>query len=110
VIPVFFVFPVAFVINRLGQHYDIDPDDPAKWSTLVKPSWFWDHAFLRSNYHLEHHYYPRVPLYNLKTLHRLLRPFYAENRMVARSYGGLLWDYLVLNRTPHTDWAAEGLG
>ena len=25
VIPVFFVFPIAFTLNRLGQHYDIDP-------------------------------------------------------------------------------------
>ena len=28
-VPVFLVFPVAFVLNRLGQHYDIDPTDPA---------------------------------------------------------------------------------
>ena len=27
IIPVFFVFPIAFTLNRLGQHYDIDPDD-----------------------------------------------------------------------------------
>ena len=26
IIPVFFVFPIAFTLNRLGQHYDIDPD------------------------------------------------------------------------------------
>jgi len=110
VIPVFFVFPVAFVINRLGQHYDIDPSDPAKWSTLVKPSWFWDRAFIYSNYHLEHHYFPRVPLYNLKKLHGLLQPFYREHGIVPRTYGGLLWDYLVLNRTPHSNWEAEGLG
>jgi fatty acid desaturase len=107
-IPVFFVFPVAFVINRLGQHYDIDPGDPAKWSTLMKPSWFWDRAFLFSNYHLEHHYFPRVPMYNLRKLNRLLRPFYTENGIVPRTYGGLLWDYLVLNRMPHTNWADEG--
>ena len=25
IIPVFFVFPIAFTLNRLGQHYDIDP-------------------------------------------------------------------------------------
>src|SRR5213594_571352 len=31
-IPVFFIFPIAFTLNRLGQHYDIDPGDPAKWS------------------------------------------------------------------------------
>ena len=27
IIPVFFVFPIAFTLNRLGQHYDIDPTD-----------------------------------------------------------------------------------
>ena len=36
VIPVFFVFPIAFTLNRLGQHYDIDPADPAKWGTLMR--------------------------------------------------------------------------
>ena len=36
IIPVFFVFPIAFMLNRLGQHYDIDPADPTKWSTLVR--------------------------------------------------------------------------
>ncbi|MBZ5637318.1 MAG: fatty acid desaturase [Acidobacteriia bacterium] len=107
-LPVFFVFPVAFVINRLGQHYDIDPDDPAKWSTLMKPSWFWDRAYLFSNYHLEHHYFPRVPMYNLRRLHRLLRPFYEKSGIVPHTYGRLLWDYLVLNRKPHTKWADGG--
>src|SRR6185295_2830382 len=29
VVPIFFVFPIAFALNRLGQHYDIDPSDPA---------------------------------------------------------------------------------
>ena len=36
IIPVFFIFPIAFTLNRLGQHYDIDPTDPAKWGTLMK--------------------------------------------------------------------------
>mgnify|MGYP001819047430 FL=1 len=107
-VPIFVVFPIAFVLNRLGQHYDIDPTDTAQWSTLMKPSWFWDHAFLFSNYHLEHHYFPRVPFYNLPALHRALRPFYEEHGMKARTYGQLLWNYLVLNRAPHTDWRAGG--
>ncbi|MEO8215950.1 MAG: fatty acid desaturase, partial [Acidobacteriota bacterium] len=64
-VPYFFVFPFAFALNRLGQHYDIDPSDPAKWSTLVRGSWFWDVVYLFSNYHLEHHYFPSVPFYNL---------------------------------------------
>ena len=74
IVPVFFVFPVAFTLNRLGQHYDIDPADPAKWTTLVRGNWFWNFAFLNSNFHLEHHYFPGVPFYNLPALQRLLVP------------------------------------
>lgn len=103
-VPVFFVFPVAFALNRLGQHYDIDPADPAKWSTLMKGSWFWDRAYLYSNYHLEHHYFPGVPFYNLPRLQKLLQPFYEKRGMIAHTYGGLVWNYLVLNRKPHTKW------
>lgn len=107
-VPVFFVFPIAFALNRLGQHYDIDPDDPAKWATLVKGSWFWDATYLFSNYHLEHHYFPSVPFYNLPRLQKVLMPFYEKRGMTARSYGALLWGYLVMNRKPHTKWTAEG--
>jgi fatty acid desaturase len=105
VVPVFLIFPIAFALNRLGQHYDIDPDDPAKWSTLVKGSFFWDTVYLFSNYHLEHHYFPGVPFYNLPKLQRLLGPFYEKRGMTPRSFGSLLWHYLVLNRAPHTRWA-----
>ncbi|MBV8518288.1 MAG: fatty acid desaturase [Acidobacteria bacterium] len=103
-VPVFFIFPIAFALNRLGQHYDIDPSDPAKWSTLMKASWFWDPVFLFSNYHLEHHYFPGVPFYNLPRLQKLLGPFYEKRGMVARGYGELVWRYLILNRKPHTNW------
>ena len=104
IVPIFFVFPVAFALNRLGQHYDIDPSDPAKWSTLMKASWFWDAAYLFSNYHLEHHYFPGVPFYNLPKLQKLLGPFYAKREMTPHSYGELVWRYLILNRKPHTNW------
>ena len=107
VVPVFFVFPIAFALNRLGQHYDIDPRDPAKWSTLVKSSWFWNGVFLFSNLHLEHHYFPGVPFYNLPRLQKVLLPFYEKRGMVARGYGELVWRYLILNRKPHTDWATS---
>ena len=83
----FFVFPVAFTLNRLGQHYDIDPDDPAKWTTLVRGHWFWDLAFLNSNYHLEHHYFPGVPFYRLPALQRALTPFYQRRGFRWRRYG-----------------------
>src|SRR5204863_9726858 len=112
IVPVFFIFPIAFTLNRLGQHYDIDPTDPTKWSTLVRGHWFWDFAFLNSNYHLEHPYFAGVPFYRLPALQRALRPFYARHGMRWQTYSGLLYGWLVENRAPHTDWsrAAEGEG
>jgi fatty acid desaturase len=103
-VPYFLVFPVAFTLNRLGQHYDIDPADPAKWGTLVAPSRTWDVAFLWSSYHLEHHYFPNVPFYNLRALHRHLQPFFAERGVAATTYRRLLWQWFVMNRPPHAKW------
>ncbi len=108
IVPVFFVFPIAFALNRLGQHYDIDPNDPAKWGTLMKGNWFWDFAYLNSNYHLEHHYFPGVPFYRLPALQKALTPFYEQKKMRWRSYSGLVYGWLVLNRQPHTNWAEVG--
>ena len=69
---------MAFTLNRLGQHYDIDPTHPLKWSTVMAPSRIWDFLFVYSNYHAEHHYFPSVPFYNLRRLHLRLRPLYAR--------------------------------
>lgn len=104
VIPVFFVFPIAFTLNRLGQHYDIDPTDPAKWTSLVRGHWFWDWCFLNSNYHLEHHYFPGVPLYRLPALQRELTPFYTQRGMSWTGYGRLLRGWFIDNRAPHSHW------
>jgi fatty acid desaturase len=104
VIPVFFIFPIAFTLNRLGQHYDIDPTDPAKWTTLIRGHWFWDFWFLNSNYHLEHHYFPGVPFYNLPALQRALVPFYEQRQIRWRHYGQLVKGWLVDNQAPHTNW------
>ena len=109
-IPVFFIFPIAFTLNRLGQHYDIDPTDPAKWGTLMRGHWFWDAVFLNSNYHLEHHYYAGVPFYRLPALQRALAPFYARHQMRWQNYAGLLYGWLVENRAPHTNWSAAQIG
>ena len=104
IVPVFFVFPIAFTLNRLGQHYDIDPADPAKWGTLMRGHWFWDFAFLNSNYHLEHHYFAGVPFYRLPRLQRALATFYGRHGMRWQTYSGLLYGWLVENRAPHTNW------
>jgi fatty acid desaturase len=102
--PYLFVFPVAFTLNRLGQHYDIDPSHPLKWSTVMQPSRLWDFLFLYSNYHAEHHYFPGVPFYNLRELHFRLRPLYAELGLQPHTYRQIAWQWFVRNRTPHTDW------
>jgi beta-carotene hydroxylase len=109
-VPVVLVFPVAFTLNRLGQHYSIDPTDPAGWSTLMPSHWFWNTVFLNSNLHLEHHYFPGVPFYNLPRLQRALELFYARKRLRSESYGSLLWGWFVENRPPHTDWRRSGPG
>jgi fatty acid desaturase len=106
VVPVFVVFPVAFTLNRLGQHYSIDPDDAAGWSTLMRGHWFWDAAFLNSNYHLEHHYFPGVPFYRLPELQRALTPFYERKGLRWQTYGALLHGWFVQNKAPHTNWGS----
>ena len=107
VVPVFFVFPVAFSLNRLGQHYSIDPKDPAGWSTLMRGHWFWDLAFLNSNYHLEHHYYPGAPFYRLPEIQKALTPYYERKGLRWRTYGELLRGWFFENQAPHTDWGGR---
>ena len=107
-VPYFLVFPIAFALNRLGQHYAIDPEDPAKWGSLVKPSRFWDFWYLYSAYHLEHHYFPGIPFYNLRRLHFALRPFFDSIDWKPTTYGRLFRAWIFENKTPHTDWHLEG--
>ena len=78
------------------------PPDPAKWGTLMKGHWFWDFAFLNSNYHLEHHYFPGVPFYRLPGLQRALVPFYEKKGMRWQTYGQLCTDgsSRITRRTP----------
>ena len=106
-VPLFLCFPPAFFLNRMGQHYDVNPEDVASWSTLVNGNPVWRFLFLNSNHHIEHHYYPSVPLYNLPRLNRILQPFFAEVGIPNRSYTHLLWGWLVRNKTPHTNWETD---
>jgi fatty acid desaturase len=106
-VPYFLVFPVAFTLNRLGQHYNIDPGHPLRWSTVMKPSRVWDFLFVYSNYHAEHHFFPNVPFYNLRKLHLRLRPLYDRLGVKSHTYREIVWQWFVLNRAPHTDWDDE---
>ncbi|MCA9727838.1 MAG: fatty acid desaturase [Candidatus Eisenbacteria bacterium] len=101
-IPYFLVFPIAFTLNRLGQHYIIDPADPRKWSSRVDGNWAWRFLFLNSNHHLEHHYFQSVPFYNLPKLNRMLRPYFEKHGVDNLGYGQILWHWFVQNHVPHT--------
>jgi fatty acid desaturase len=107
-VPVFLVFPIAFALNRLGQHYAIDPTDPAKWGSVLRPSRFWDFWYLFSAYHLEHHYFTGVPFYNLRRLHFALRPFFDSIGWNPVTYGRLFRAWIFENKAPHTDWHLAG--
>jgi fatty acid desaturase len=106
-VPYFLVFPIAFALNRLGQHYAIVPEDPAKWGSVLKPSRWWDFWYLYSAYHLEHHYFTGVPFYNLRKLHFALRPFFESIDWQPTTYSRLLKAWIVENRVPHSDWSLE---
>ena len=107
-VPYFLVFPIAFALNRLGQHYAIVPEDPAKWGTVIKPSRWWDFWYLFSAYHLEHHYFTAVPFYNLRRLHFALRPFFDAIGWRPTTYGRLFRAWVLENKAPHTDWHLAG--
>ncbi len=105
-LPLLVAFPPWFALNRLGQHYAIDPDDPAHWGTLMRRSpFFWDLLFLWSDYHLEHHYFPAVPASNLPALRRELDPFFAARGIRPRSYASLLAGWFLRNEPPHARWS-----
>lgn len=109
-LPLLGAFPFWFGLNRLGQHYAIDPADPAHWGSLMRPApYSWDLLFLWSNYHLEHHYFPGVPAYRLPALRRALTPFFQRRGITPHSYARLLWDWFVRNRPPHADWRSHAV-
>ena len=103
-VPLWCAFPVAFMVNRIGQHYWVDAGDPAKWGTRMDTGPIVNFLFLNSSLHLEHHYFPGVPLYRLPRLNRALRPFWDGIGHPARTYRQLLWGWFVKNREAHTDW------
>lgn len=104
-LPLFVAFPMIYMINQLGHHYDIDPDDPAKWTTRIDGNVISRFLFLWSNFHAEHHYYQKVPFYNLKSLNKTLSPFYEDIGHSNRKYGQLLWHWLVEKRSAHSNWS-----
>lgn len=100
--PMALAYPIAFSLNRLGQHYVIDPSWPGAWTTLMRPNAVWNFLFLYSSYHLEHHCFPGVPCYRLPELQRALLPALTAHGHRAYGYGELLNLWLLRNHVPHS--------
>ena len=113
-VPLGIFFPIAFGMNRIGQHYHFvnykhkeeDIPDSSLLQALhsgsrVDGNVFWQIISLNSHYHLEHHMFPTVPFYKLHHVNRLLRPIYEEYNIRNFGYGQLLYMWFVLNMKPH---------
>lgn len=77
-------------VRLIMEHSAVRSDDPAFADTrTVLPRWWEALLILPRNigYHIEHHWYPSVPLYNLPALHRALmaEPRYRANANVSHS-------------------------
>lgn len=87
-------FSLVMRIRSIAEHSMIeDPADPLKNTRTTLANWI-ERLFLapnRVNYHLEHHLFMGMPLYNLPKLHRILRDRgVLENACVVRGYAGVI--------------------
>jgi fatty acid desaturase len=80
---------LMFNIRSLAAHGLTDPSDPLLASRSIDAHPVVAFFFRNENYHLEHHLFPEVPSYNLKTVHRLVYPR-MPRAATARSYLGFL--------------------
>ena len=94
----------------VAEHYAVEHENVLNESrTVLAPFWErWLIAPWGLNYHLEHHYFPGIPLYRLPEVQRALVPFYEKKQMRWQSYGRLVYGWLVENHAPHTDWSTSG--
>lgn len=75
-------------VRGLAEHGLTSPDSPFTDTRTVLSNRFVSFFMSNLNYHIEHHFFPAVPWYNLPRLHDLLQPWYA--RTGASVYNGYL--------------------
>ena len=75
----------------------------------MRGNWFWDLVFINSNYHLEHHYFPGVPFYNLPAL-RGARPLLRAQGHALAKLSRSLYSWFVLNKVPTPTGTERGGG
>jgi fatty acid desaturase len=84
---------LMFNIRSLAAHGIGDTSDPFLASRSINAGPIVAFLFRNENFHLEHHLFPEVPSYNLKTLHGLV--FHRMPRAAtAPSYAGFLAQFV----------------
>lgn len=82
---------VAQYVRLVCEHSAVVSDGPPVWgltrTTLARPWERWLLVPRNIHYHIEHHFYPSVPFYNLPVLHRALmaQPGWRDHAVVSPS-------------------------
>ena len=84
---------IMFNIRSLAAHGITDTSDPLLASRSIDAHPVVAFLFRNENYHLEHHLFPEIPSYNLKTVHRMVYPR-MPRAATARSYIGFLTQFV----------------
>lgn len=87
----------AQYMRLVAEHSAIDSPDPAFGDTRTTIPTLWESLLIlprNIGYHIEHHWFPSVPFYNLPKLHAHLmeRPRFRDNAVISRSLMGSLGD------------------
>jgi fatty acid desaturase len=90
----FFAYGLPFLlgaalasITSMIEHYEMlpGPDDAYSSRTYATKSHFMNFLWNNVSYHNEHHKYPGIPFYNLRSFHEAAYPYY-EDRVKAECY------------------------
>lgn len=99
-----FCFAVPFAIGAILasvtsmiEHFEMPASDDDAYSsrTYGTKSHFMNFLWNNVTYHNEHHKYPGIPFYNLRSFHEAAYPYYDE-RVKAECYGGVLGPIFML--------------
>lgn len=108
-VPIFWFWPVAFMISRCGQHYCANPNDALLQNTCIDVDTFlrpiWHLCFGGGEYHIEHHTFPEIPMFHLRAAHHILRARVYKAANIPRFYySDVIWGWLIAKKRLYTVW------
>jgi fatty acid desaturase len=95
IVPMFTWLVLIMRIRSIAEHHAIDEPPTAYPLTRTTQATWLERIFVAPknvNFHVEHHFFPSVPFYNLPKLHAILmsKPEFREGAHITRSYWGVL--------------------